>query len=184
MAGADWAAWLAVTMIVQSALRTRLRRFRHAARFHFSATAVSTATRAWRSASAPGIISCARPTCLAAPYEVVASAPIEGLFASHQRTRYARRRLSGIALSFEQVDRNHHAPRLHPPRCGPVRCANGVIRAAKRGRLAFGAGAAADLARGIRRRLLQRFQRLDQPAFTRPTSPIRSISCPAFSASS
>ena len=59
----DWAAWMAVKMIVQSALRTGLRRLRKATRLSSSVTTASTAPRGWRSACGPGTINCARRCC-------------------------------------------------------------------------------------------------------------------------
>ncbi len=77
MQAADWAAWLAVKMIVQSALRTRsvefaaLRAFiLDDARFD-GAKGLALSVRPWDHQVRQTIL-------LAAPYEVVADAPIEG----------------------------------------------------------------------------------------------------------
>jgi ABC transporter substrate binding protein (PQQ-dependent alcohol dehydrogenase system) len=77
MEGADWAAWLAVKMIVQSALRTRSADFAAQRAFIFGngrfdgAKGLALSVRPWDHQVRQAIL-------LAAPYEVVADAPIEG----------------------------------------------------------------------------------------------------------
>ena len=60
MASQDWAAWIAVKMVVQATLRTGSADFDNSAR-SFSVAAPSTATKGWRSACGPGISSSGRP---------------------------------------------------------------------------------------------------------------------------
>jgi ABC transporter substrate binding protein (PQQ-dependent alcohol dehydrogenase system) len=77
MAGADWAAWIAVKMIVQSALRTRSADFAKQRAFILGDGSfdgdkgLAVSVRPWDHQVRQAIL-------LAAPYEVVASAPIEG----------------------------------------------------------------------------------------------------------
>lgn len=77
MEGADWAAWLAVKMIVQSALRTRSTDFAAQRAFILgdgrfdAAKGLALSVRPWDHQVRQAIL-------LAAPYEVVADAPIEG----------------------------------------------------------------------------------------------------------
>jgi ABC transporter substrate binding protein (PQQ-dependent alcohol dehydrogenase system) len=77
MAGADWAAWLAVKMIVQSALRTRSADFAKQRGFILGDGSfdgdkgLAMSVRPWDHQVRQAIL-------LAAPYEVVADAPIEG----------------------------------------------------------------------------------------------------------
>ena len=77
MAGADWASWLAVKMIVQSALRTRSADFAAQRAFILGdgrfdgAKGLALSVRPWDHQVRQAIL-------LAAPYEVVADAPIEG----------------------------------------------------------------------------------------------------------
>jgi ABC transporter substrate binding protein (PQQ-dependent alcohol dehydrogenase system) len=77
MEGADWAAWLAVKMIVQSALRTRSADFAALRAFILGdgrfdgAKGLALSVRPWDHQVRQAIL-------LAAPYEVVADAPIEG----------------------------------------------------------------------------------------------------------
>jgi ABC transporter substrate binding protein (PQQ-dependent alcohol dehydrogenase system) len=77
MEGADWAAWVAVKMIVQSALHTRSVDFSTQRAFILGAGSfdsdkgLAVSVRAWDHQVRQAVL-------LAAPYEVVASAPIEG----------------------------------------------------------------------------------------------------------
>jgi ABC transporter substrate binding protein (PQQ-dependent alcohol dehydrogenase system) len=77
MEGPDWAAWLAVKMIVQSALRTRSADFARQRAFILGDASfdgdkgLAVSIRPWDHQVRQAIL-------LAAPYEVVASAPIEG----------------------------------------------------------------------------------------------------------
>ncbi len=77
MAGADWAAWVAVKMIVQAALRTGSADFAKERAFILGAgrfdgdKGLAVSVRPWDHQLRQAIL-------LAAPYEVVASAPIEG----------------------------------------------------------------------------------------------------------
>jgi len=77
MEGADWAAWLAVKMIVQSALRTGSADFRNQRAFILGVgnfdgdKGLAMSVRPWDHQLRQAIL-------LAAPYEVVAAAPVEG----------------------------------------------------------------------------------------------------------
>jgi len=77
MASADWAAWLAVKMIVQSALRTKSADFDRQRAFILGDgtfdgdKGLAVSVRAWDRQVRQAIL-------LAAPYEVVAAAPVEG----------------------------------------------------------------------------------------------------------
>jgi ABC transporter substrate binding protein (PQQ-dependent alcohol dehydrogenase system) len=77
MAGADWAAWMAVKMIVQSVLRTRSAAFAADRAFilgagHFDADkGLAVSVRPWDHQLRQAIL-------LAAPYAVAGSAPFEG----------------------------------------------------------------------------------------------------------
>jgi ABC transporter substrate binding protein (PQQ-dependent alcohol dehydrogenase system) len=77
MQGADWAAWLAIKMIVQSALRTGSADFAKERAFILGdgsfdgAKGLAVSVRPWDHQVRQAIL-------LAAPYEVVAAAPIEG----------------------------------------------------------------------------------------------------------
>jgi ABC transporter substrate binding protein (PQQ-dependent alcohol dehydrogenase system) len=77
MAGADWAAWIAAKMIVQSALRTRSADFAKQRAFILGDGSfdgdkgLAVSVRPWDHQVRQGIL-------LAAPYEVAAEAPIEG----------------------------------------------------------------------------------------------------------
>ena len=77
MEGGDWAAWLAVKMIVQSALRTGSADFSKQRAFILgdgnfdSDKGLAVSVRPWDHQVRQAIL-------LAAPYEVVASAPVEG----------------------------------------------------------------------------------------------------------
>ena len=77
MAGADWAAWLAVKMIAQSALRTRSPDFLKQRAFILGDggfdgdKGLAVSVRTWDHQVRQAVL-------LAAPYEVVDSAPIEG----------------------------------------------------------------------------------------------------------
>jgi ABC transporter substrate binding protein (PQQ-dependent alcohol dehydrogenase system) len=77
MEGGDWAAWLSVKMIVQSALRTRSIDFAQQKKFILGDATfdgdkgLAVAVRPWDHQVRQAVL-------LAAPYEVVASAPIEG----------------------------------------------------------------------------------------------------------
>jgi ABC transporter substrate binding protein (PQQ-dependent alcohol dehydrogenase system) len=77
MEGADWAAWIAVKMIVQSALHARSADFSTQRAFILGAAGfdgdkgLAVSVRPWDHQLRQAVL-------LAAPYEVVASAPIEG----------------------------------------------------------------------------------------------------------
>ena len=77
MEGPDWAAWIAVKMIVQSALRTRSADFARQRTFILGDNdfdgdkGIAVSVRPWDHQVRQAVL-------LAAPYEVVASAPIEG----------------------------------------------------------------------------------------------------------
>ncbi len=77
MEGADWAAWIAVKMIVQSALRTRSVDFQQQKKFILSDATfdgdkgLAVGVRPWDHQVRQAVL-------LAAPYVVVASAPVEG----------------------------------------------------------------------------------------------------------
>jgi ABC transporter substrate binding protein (PQQ-dependent alcohol dehydrogenase system) len=77
MDGADWAAWMAVKMIVQSVLRTESTDFTRERAFILGegsfdgAKGLAVSVRPWDHQLRQAIL-------LAAPYEVVADAPIEG----------------------------------------------------------------------------------------------------------
>jgi ABC transporter substrate binding protein (PQQ-dependent alcohol dehydrogenase system) len=77
MAGDDWAAWIAVKMIVQSALRTRSVDFAQQRKFILGDATfdgdkgLAVGVRPWDHQVRQAVL-------LAAPYAVVASAPVEG----------------------------------------------------------------------------------------------------------
>jgi ABC transporter substrate binding protein (PQQ-dependent alcohol dehydrogenase system) len=77
MEGADWAAWVAVKMIVQSVLRTRSTDFAQQRSFILGDSSfdadkgLAVSVRSWDHQVRQAVL-------LAAPYEVVAGAPIEG----------------------------------------------------------------------------------------------------------
>jgi ABC transporter substrate binding protein (PQQ-dependent alcohol dehydrogenase system) len=76
MEGADWAAWIAVKMIVQGALRTRSTEFRAQRDYILSGAfdgdkGLAVSVRGWDHQLRQAML-------LASPYEVVASAPVEG----------------------------------------------------------------------------------------------------------
>jgi ABC transporter substrate binding protein (PQQ-dependent alcohol dehydrogenase system) len=77
MTGADWAAWVAVKMVVQAVLHTRSADFSTQRAFILGAggfdgdKGLAVSVRAWDHQVRQAVL-------LAAPYEVVASAPIEG----------------------------------------------------------------------------------------------------------
>jgi ABC transporter substrate binding protein (PQQ-dependent alcohol dehydrogenase system) len=77
MEGADWAAWISVKMIVQSALRTRTADFKKQRDFILGDAGfdgdkgLPVSVRPWDHQVRQAVL-------LAAPYEVVASAPLEG----------------------------------------------------------------------------------------------------------
>ena len=76
MAGADWAAWIAVKMIVQAALRTRSTEFRTQRDFILSGAfdgdkGLAVSVRPWDHQLRQAML-------LASPYAVVATAPVEG----------------------------------------------------------------------------------------------------------
>jgi ABC transporter substrate binding protein (PQQ-dependent alcohol dehydrogenase system) len=79
MEGPDWAAWMAVKMIVQSVMRTHSADFAKQRAFILGdsdfdgAKGLAMSVRPWDHQLRQGIL-------LAAPYEVVANAPIEGFF--------------------------------------------------------------------------------------------------------
>jgi ABC transporter substrate binding protein (PQQ-dependent alcohol dehydrogenase system) len=77
MEGADWAAWIAVKMITQAALRTRSAEFDAQRKFILGEGSfdgnkgVAVSVRPWDHQLRQAVL-------LAAPYQVVASAPVEG----------------------------------------------------------------------------------------------------------
>ena len=161
MESADWAAWIAVKMVVQATLRTRSAEFEQQREFILGDNGfdgnkgLAVSVRPWDQQLRQAVL-------LATPYAVVAQRAGRGLSAPDQRARHARRRRAGNAVPAEQVaamqtrPRRPRAARRHHARDRQVRAA---ARAA-----AVGAGAPADVARGVRRRLLQRVRRLDHPA--------------------
>jgi ABC transporter substrate binding protein (PQQ-dependent alcohol dehydrogenase system) len=79
MEGADWAAWIAVKMVVQATLRTRSAEFDKQRKFILSEGSfdgdkgVPVSVRPWDHQLRQAVL-------LAAPYSVVARAPVEGFF--------------------------------------------------------------------------------------------------------
>jgi len=77
MAGADWAAWIAVKMVVQATLRTRSADFDQQRKFILGDASfdgnkgLAVSVRPWDHQLRQAVL-------LAAPYSVVASAPVEG----------------------------------------------------------------------------------------------------------
>ncbi len=67
MEGADWAAWIAVKMVVQSALRTRSTDFAEAARVHPRRRDLRRRQGPRASACGPGTTSCGRRCCWPRP---------------------------------------------------------------------------------------------------------------------
>ena len=166
MEGADWAAWIAVKMIVQSALRTRSTDFAKQRDFILGDASFDGDKGLRRGRAAvgpPGAPGGAARRALRGGRERAG----RGLPAPHQRARHARRRRAGNALPSEQVGAKtsgNHAARSRRPRTARRHHARDrQVRAAARA-AAVGAGAAADVARGVRGRLLQRVRRLDHPA--------------------
>ena len=78
MESEDWAAWIAVKMVVKSAQGTTLAGFQDPARFHPRRQRSSTAPRGSRVSVRPWDQQLRQAILLAAPYQVVASAPVEG----------------------------------------------------------------------------------------------------------
>jgi ABC transporter substrate binding protein (PQQ-dependent alcohol dehydrogenase system) len=76
MEGADWAAWIAVRMVVQAALRTRSMDFR--AQRDFILTGAFDGNKGLTVSVRPWDHQLRQAILLASPYAVVASAPIEG----------------------------------------------------------------------------------------------------------
>ena len=103
MESADWAAWVAVKMIVQSVLRTRSTDFAKQRDFILGDAGfdgdkgLPVSVRPWDHQVRQAVL-------LAAPYQVVASAPARRLPAPHQRARHARRRRARNRLPSQQVD--------------------------------------------------------------------------------
>ena len=79
MEGADWAAWIAVKMVVQATLRTRSAEFDKQRKFIFGEGSfdgdkgLPVSVRPWDHQLRQAVL-------LAAPYSVVARAPVEGFF--------------------------------------------------------------------------------------------------------
>ena len=102
MESQDWAAWIAVKMVVQAALRTRSADFAKQRDFILGGNGfdgykgLAVSVRPWDQQLRQAVF-------LATPNAVVASAPVEGLLASHQHARHARRRRAGNIMSFEQI---------------------------------------------------------------------------------
>ena len=94
MEGADWAAWIAVKMVVQSALRTRSADFDKQREFILGDGSfdgdkgLAVSVRPWDHQVRQAML-------LAAPYAVVASAPVEGFLHQTNDARHARRRRAG-----------------------------------------------------------------------------------------
>ena len=78
MAGADWAAWVAVKMVVQSALRTRSTDFKKQRDFILGNGATFDGDKGLAVSIRPWDHQVRQAILLAAPYSVVASAPLEG----------------------------------------------------------------------------------------------------------
>jgi ABC transporter substrate binding protein (PQQ-dependent alcohol dehydrogenase system) len=77
MEGADWAAWMAVKMVVQATLRTRSNEFRKQREFILGDTGfdgykgLAVSVRKWDQQLRQAVF-------LATPFSVAASAPVEG----------------------------------------------------------------------------------------------------------
>ena len=102
MESADWAAWIAVKMVVQATLRTRSAEFAKQRKFILGEggfdgnKGLALSVRPWDQQLRQAIL-------LAAPYSVVARAPVEGFLHKTNDARYAGRRRAGIAVQVEQV---------------------------------------------------------------------------------
>ena len=97
MEGADWAAWMAVKMVVQAALRTRSADFKTQRDFILGGATfdgdkgLAMSVRPWDHQLRQAIL-------LAAPYCGGRERAGRGLPAPDQRARYARRRRAGDAV--------------------------------------------------------------------------------------
>jgi ABC transporter substrate binding protein (PQQ-dependent alcohol dehydrogenase system) len=78
MESADWAAWIAVKIVVQSTLRTRSPDFKKQREFIFANGTVFDGDKGLAMSIRPWDQQLRQAILLAAPYEVVASAPVEG----------------------------------------------------------------------------------------------------------
>jgi ABC transporter substrate binding protein (PQQ-dependent alcohol dehydrogenase system) len=78
MESADWAAWVAVKMVVQSVLRTRSTDFKKQRDFILAADTGFDGDKGLPVAVRPWDHQVRQAVLLAAPYEVIASAPLEG----------------------------------------------------------------------------------------------------------
>ena len=78
MEGADWAAWMAVKMVVQAGAAHALGRFRQSSATSSSATATFDGDKGLAMSVRPWDHQLRQAILLAAPYAVVASAPVEG----------------------------------------------------------------------------------------------------------
>ena len=126
----------------------------------------STATRVSPSACGRGTTSCVRRSCSPRLIPWLRSAPVEGflhktneldtLGDDEPETPCRSEQVSGPRLSHADRPRRPRPSRSHHARDGQVRAAAWAA--------AVGAGPAADVARGVRRRLLQRVRGLDHSA--------------------
>jgi ABC transporter substrate binding protein (PQQ-dependent alcohol dehydrogenase system) len=80
MESADFAAWIAVKMVVQATLRTRSADFAKQRDFLFAADTIFDGDKGLALSIRPWDHQLRQAMLLAAPYEVVASAPVEGFF--------------------------------------------------------------------------------------------------------
>jgi ABC transporter substrate binding protein (PQQ-dependent alcohol dehydrogenase system) len=78
MEGADWAAWMAVKMVVQAALRTKSTDFKTQRDFILSAGAAFDGDKGLAMSIRPWDHQLRQAVLLATPYYVTASAPVEG----------------------------------------------------------------------------------------------------------
>ena len=78
MESADYAAWLAVKMVVQATLRTRSSDFARQRQFIFAGDTIFDGDKGLALSIRPWDQQVRQAILLAAPYEVVASAPIDG----------------------------------------------------------------------------------------------------------
>ncbi|MGZ5895751.1 MAG: amino acid ABC transporter substrate-binding protein, partial [Xanthobacteraceae bacterium] len=78
MDSADWATWIAVKMIVQSALRTQSNDFDKQRAFILSPEATFDGDKGVAVSVRPWDHQVRQAVLLAAPYSVIASAPVEG----------------------------------------------------------------------------------------------------------
>ena len=146
MESADWAAWMAVKMVVQATCA----RSRWSSRVSASSCSATPGRRQQGLAVAfvPGTTRLRQAILLASPYSVVARAPVEGFL---HRTNALDTLGDDEPESSCRMTGSRHADRTRWP--GAARRhhpGNRQVRAAARA-AAVGAGASADVARGVRR---------------------------------